>query len=127
MVRAVREGLLVGPTDCHSEKEESRRRLAGLSLPALLSRSGAALVNYIADQSLRGGLPFPRLANFFLDSRQGAEMLNRAREEELVYVLRKLLDLRLWPGSLWAAFSDNPTKYSSSQPSEYERRKCRAP
>ena len=48
------------PLTIFLEKEESRRRLAALSLPALLSRSGVALVNYIADQSLRGGLPFPR-------------------------------------------------------------------
>ncbi|KAF6747528.1 hypothetical protein DFP72DRAFT_604758 [Ephemerocybe angulata] len=82
-----------------NEKEDSRKRLAALSLPALLNRCKATLVSYIADQSLRGGLPFPR-----------------AREEELVYALRKLLDLRLWPGSLWAAFSDEPSKHSSSQP-----------
>lgn len=40
----------------------------------------------------------------------------RAREDELLYVLRKLRELRLWPGSLWAALSDDPTKYCSEQP-----------
>jgi hypothetical protein len=49
-----------------------------------------------------------------------ANVMDRAREEELVYVLRKLLDLRLWHGSLWAAFSDNPTSHSTSQPCEYK-------
>lgn len=26
------------------------------------------------------------------------------------------MELRLWPGTLWAAFSDSPTQYSSVQP-----------
>lgn len=57
-------------------------------------------MEYVADESLRGNVPFPRV-----------------REEELLYVLRKLLELRLWPGTLWAALSDNPTKYAAEQPS----------
>lgn len=40
----------------------------------------------------------------------------RVREDELLYVLRKLLDLRLWPGTLWAAFSDAPSANSASLP-----------
>ena len=40
----------------------------------------------------------------------------RAREEELIYVLRKLLELRLWPESLWAALSDNPSQFCLEQP-----------
>ncbi|KAF8900899.1 hypothetical protein CPB84DRAFT_1778648 [Gymnopilus junonius] len=48
---------------------------------------------------MRGNMPFPR-----------------AREEELLYVLRKILDLRLWPGSLWAALSEDPSKYCVNQP-----------
>jgi hypothetical protein len=31
-------------------------------------------------------------------------------------VLRKLLDLRLWPGTLWAALSDTPLEYCEHQP-----------
>ena len=31
-------------------------------------------------------------------------------------MLRKLLGLRLWPGSLWAALSDNPSEHCISQP-----------
>ena len=42
----------------------------------------------------------------------------RAREHELLYVLRKLLDLRLWSGSLWAAMSDNPSEYCIGQPGD---------
>jgi hypothetical protein len=41
---------------------------------------------------------------------------NRAREEELLYVLRKLLELRLLPGTLKAAFSDEPSKYCYELP-----------
>jgi hypothetical protein len=48
------------------------------------------------------------------------EMKNlRVREDELIYVLRKLLDLRLWPGTLWAAFSDAPSVNSSSLPGSF--------
>jgi len=57
------------------------------------------LIGYVADEALRGNLPFPR-----------------AREDELLYVLRKLHELRLWPGSLWAAFSDKPTEFCVEQP-----------
>ncbi|KAJ2924060.1 hypothetical protein H1R20_g13035, partial [Candolleomyces eurysporus] len=90
-------------SDATSDQQESRKRLAALSLPALLNRCGSTLVSYVADESLRGGLPFPRV-----------------REEELVYVLRKLLALRLWPGSMWASVSDQPTQYASTQPSATE-------
>ncbi|TFK22523.1 hypothetical protein FA15DRAFT_757922 [Coprinopsis marcescibilis] len=86
-----------------NDQEKSRRRLAALSAPALLKRCHATLVSYVADESLRGNMPFPR-----------------AREEELIYVLSKLQTLRLWPGSLWSALSDNPTKYSASQPNALE-------
>jgi hypothetical protein len=42
--------------------------------------------------------------------------LRRVREEELLYVLHKLRELRLWPGSLWAALSETPSKYAKEQP-----------
>lgn len=38
----------------------SRKRIAALSLPSLLERCRMTLVSYIADESLRGSLPFPR-------------------------------------------------------------------
>ncbi|RDB21958.1 Protein MON2 [Hypsizygus marmoreus] len=82
-----------------SDHAISRRRLAALSIPSLLNRCQTTLVGYVADESLRGNLPFPR-----------------AREHELLYVLRKLLELKLWPGSLWASVSDNPSKYAQEQP-----------
>jgi hypothetical protein len=84
---------------CHVENEPSRRRLATLTLPSLLNRCRAALVDYVADECLRGNVPFPRVV-----------------EEELLYVLRKLLELRLWPGTLWAALSNNPTQNAIQQP-----------
>ncbi|KAI6131100.1 hypothetical protein EDD16DRAFT_1822615 [Pisolithus croceorrhizus] len=82
-----------------SDHAESRRRVAALCLPSLLDRCQTAMVSYIADEALRGSLPFPRV-----------------REDELLHILRKLLKLKLWPGTFWAAFSDAPTKYSSVQP-----------
>ncbi|KAF8879578.1 guanine nucleotide exchange factor in Golgi transport N-terminal-domain-containing protein [Infundibulicybe gibba] len=69
-----------------TDQELSRRRLA-------------AHTGYVADGALRGNLPFPRI-----------------REDELIYVLRKLLELKLWPGSLWAAMSNQPSKYCVDQP-----------
>ncbi|KIK97811.1 hypothetical protein PAXRUDRAFT_824529 [Paxillus rubicundulus Ve08.2h10] len=83
-----------------SDQETSRKRVAALCLPLLLDRCKTVMVGYIADEALRGSLPFPRV-----------------REDELLYVLRKLLDLRLWPGTLWAALSDSPSQYCMSQPS----------
>ncbi|KAF9074107.1 hypothetical protein BDP27DRAFT_1399717 [Rhodocollybia butyracea] len=81
------------------EQEKSRKRLAALSLPALMNRCRTTMIRYVADEALRGNLPFPR-----------------AREDELLYVLRKLRELRLWPGSLWAALSSDPTKHCLEQP-----------
>lgn len=34
--------------------------------------------------------------------------------------MRKLLELRLWPGSLWAALSDDPSKNSFEQPRKFQ-------
>ena len=75
-----------------------------------------ALVSYVADESLRGNLPFPRCILFFTFIFIALNPAARAREEELLYVLRKLLALRLWPGTLWAALSDTPSKYYIEQP-----------
>nr|GAT42635.1 predicted protein [Mycena chlorophos] len=57
------------------------------------------MASYVGDKVLRGNLPFPR-----------------ARDDEFIYVLRKLLLLRVYPGSLWAALSEQPTAYAVSQP-----------
>ncbi|KAF7290808.1 Protein MON2 [Mycena indigotica] len=85
-------------SDTTKEQELARRRLAALSLPSLLSRCNNVLSSYVADEALRGNLPF-----------------SRARDDELIYVLRKLLELQLWPGSLWAALSPDPTRFAAEQ------------
>ncbi|KAG1789692.1 uncharacterized protein HD556DRAFT_1433599 [Suillus plorans] len=82
-----------------SDQESSRKRVAALCLPTLLDRCKTTMVSYVADEALRGNMPFPR-----------------AREDELLYVLRKVLDLWLWSGTLWAALSESPSKFSDSQP-----------
>jgi hypothetical protein len=38
--------------------------VAALALPALLERCRFALVSYVADEALRGNLPFPRFVLF---------------------------------------------------------------
>ncbi|KAI0030497.1 hypothetical protein K488DRAFT_54152 [Vararia minispora EC-137] len=81
------------------DNEAARRRVAALCLPSLLGRCQTTLVGFIADEAVRGSLPFPR-----------------AREEELLYVLQKLLDLRLWNGSLAAAISDTPSDLANALP-----------
>lgn len=98
------------------DQEDSRRRLAALSLSSLLNRCRTTLVGYVADEALRGNLPFPRFVH--MPSSPGKPFTSsfRAKEEQLLYVLRKILGLRLWPGSLWAALSDNPTQYCLKQP-----------
>ncbi|KAG2129622.1 hypothetical protein DEU56DRAFT_741289 [Suillus clintonianus] len=82
-----------------SDQESARKRVAALCLPTLLDRCKTTMVSYVADEALRGNMPFPR-----------------AREDELLYVLRKVLDLQLWSGTLWAALSESPSKFSDSQP-----------
>ncbi|KAG1853104.1 hypothetical protein F4604DRAFT_1804170 [Suillus subluteus] len=42
--------------------------------------------------------------------------IHLAHEDELLYILRKVLDLRLSSGILWATLSELPSKYSVSQP-----------
>ncbi|KAJ3003143.1 hypothetical protein NUW54_g5457 [Trametes sanguinea] len=86
-------------SDTSQDQIPSRKRIAALSIPSLLERCRMTLVSYVADEALRGNLPFPR-----------------AREEELLYVLRKLLSLSLWPGTLWAALSDSPSSYCTQLP-----------
>ncbi|KAL0948488.1 hypothetical protein HGRIS_011055 [Hohenbuehelia grisea] len=85
-------------SDNCKDQEGPRRRLAALALPSLLSRCRSTMVGYVADEALRGSLPFPR-----------------AREEELLYVLRKLHDLVLWSGSIWASLTEEPSKYCIEQ------------
>ena len=104
----------------HSDYGNYRRRVAALSLPSLLNRCQSVLWGFLADEAIRGHCPFPRFVyyNYWLFLAGLCTMSYRSREEELIYVLRKLLSLKLWPGSLWAALSESPSKYSESQPGE---------
>ncbi|KAL0563857.1 Endocytosis and vacuole integrity protein [Marasmius crinis-equi] len=86
-------------SDVTKDQEPIRKRLAALSLISLSTRCKTTLVGYIADKGLRGNLPFPRV-----------------REDELIYVLQKLLEVRLWRGSRWVAVSEDPTARSVDQP-----------
>ncbi|KAH7341760.1 hypothetical protein B0J17DRAFT_647820 [Rhizoctonia solani] len=82
-----------------TDREPERRRVATLCLPLFLERCEGVLVKYVRDEAIRGNVPFPRV-----------------REEEVLYVLRLLLKHELWSGSLWAAYSNSPSKYAASQP-----------
>ena len=42
------------------DRESSRRRVAALCLPALIGRCRITLAGYVADEKIRGSLPFPR-------------------------------------------------------------------
>ena len=87
-----------------------------MCLPLLLSRCRSTLVGYIADEELRGSLPFQRYALVLFVNCSCDNDRFRSREEELLYVLRKLLNLHLWPGTLWAALSSSPSQYAVKQP-----------
>ncbi|CUA76100.1 Protein MON2 homolog [Rhizoctonia solani] len=82
-----------------TDRESERRRVAALCLPLFLERCEGVLVKYVRDEAVRGNVPFPRV-----------------REEEVLYVLRLLLKHQLWSGSLWAAYSDSPSKHAANQP-----------
>ncbi|EMD41098.1 hypothetical protein CERSUDRAFT_111675 [Gelatoporia subvermispora B] len=86
-------------SDTAKDQIPARRRVAVLSLAPLLERCRMTLIEFVADEALRGNLPFPRV-----------------REEELLYVLQKLHTLRLWPGTLWAALSPSPSVFCLEQP-----------
>ncbi|WWD20641.1 hypothetical protein CI109_105117 [Kwoniella shandongensis] len=68
------------PGENGSEKE---RRVAGLTIPALMKRFEEPMERFLDDKRLRGQLP-----------------LGRAREEEVLYILRHLATMRVWEGSM---------------------------
>ncbi|GAA5958007.1 hypothetical protein JCM3765_006230 [Sporobolomyces pararoseus] len=84
-------------SDEDQDHDSERRRVAALCLPSLLNRCAAVLRTYVADAPLRGKMPFPRI-----------------RQEELVYVLQKLLSIRLKEGTLWASTQSDPTSSVST-------------
>ncbi|PWY98795.1 hypothetical protein BCV70DRAFT_232833 [Testicularia cyperi] len=65
-----------------SDTEKRYRRLASVFIPHLSLRATQVLSSYTQDAALRGMMPLPRIRN-----------------EEVNYVLTRLIDLQLWPGS----------------------------
>ncbi|GAA5884135.1 hypothetical protein JCM6882_002154 [Rhodosporidiobolus microsporus] len=83
---------------CTADASDSpRKRVAALALPSLMNRCVATIRTHIADAPLRGKMPFPRV-----------------RQEELVYLLQKTLDLELPEGTLWASSQPDPSEAVSS-------------
>ncbi|GHJ88999.1 hypothetical protein NliqN6_5401 [Naganishia liquefaciens] len=74
-------------TSRHSIVEDpaSARRTSEFFLPLLVTRCKMVLIEMLEDLPLRGAMPF-----------------ERAREEELIYVLQRLLDLEVWEDGLRA-------------------------
>ncbi|GAA5886464.1 hypothetical protein JCM5296_001916 [Sporobolomyces johnsonii] len=79
------------------DHEPERCRVAALCLPSLLNRCAAVIKTYVADAPLRSKMPFPRI-----------------RQEELAYVLQKLLATRLREGTLWASAQPEPSNAVAS-------------
>ncbi|PVG01204.1 hypothetical protein CPB86DRAFT_805390 [Serendipita vermifera] len=82
-----------------ADNENGRRRVAALCIPMLLSRMTQVLLSFCLDIELHGEMP-----------------LDRTREEEVIYVLRKMLSVRMWTGSLWASQTNDPSQFAVSQP-----------
>ncbi|VDB92020.1 unnamed protein product [Peniophora sp. CBMAI 1063] len=91
--------LFLISSDVQKDNETARRRVAALSLPALLDHARNTLDAFVADAQVRGTLPFPR-----------------AREEELLYVLEKILALKLWPGSFASSAASRGGEDASPNP-----------
>lgn len=70
---------------CIVDDPASARRTAGFFLPFLVARCKMALIEFLEDLPLRGAMPFERV-----------------REDEVVYVLQRLLDLEVWEDGLKA-------------------------
>lgn len=93
-----------------ADHEPERRRIATLCLPFLLNRCAAVIKTYVADAPLRGKMPFPRCVPSLpappisLTSRTLS-----VRQEELIFVLQKLLTCRLREGTLWASTQPEPS------------------
>ncbi|WVQ85868.1 hypothetical protein IAT38_008036 [Cryptococcus sp. DSM 104549] len=69
--------------DVEGEQGEKEQRVTGLVLPAVLKRFSEAMRRFLEDKKLRGNLPF-----------------GRAREDEVLYILRHLATMKVWPSSV---------------------------
>ncbi|KAK8850458.1 hypothetical protein IAR55_004376 [Kwoniella newhampshirensis] len=63
--------------------KNQEKRVAGLVIPSLMKRFSDALERFLEDKRLSGHLP-----------------LGRAREEEVLYILRHLATMKVWEGSM---------------------------
>ena len=72
----------------------SARRTSEFFLPLLVTRCKMVLIEMLEDLPLRGAMPF-----------------ERAREEELIYVLQRLLDLEVWEDGLRAVAQGESTYF----------------
>ncbi|WOO78809.1 Protein MON2 [Vanrija pseudolonga] len=66
-----------------SQRGNNDKRVTSLFVPSLLRRLEATLRHFLSDAKLRGQMPF-----------------SRVREEEILYVLRHLVTMTLWEGSV---------------------------
>jgi hypothetical protein len=82
----------------------------------LLVRINQALLSYCIDTELYGDMPFSRYEASVLRVCVTCLPLYRTREEELIYILRRMLSMQLWTGSLWASRSETPSQFAMKQP-----------
>ena len=84
--------------------------VASIILPALLDRVGGTLTQYLNDAALRGQRPLGQYVDHIAISRVKL-MTNRVREDELLYILRNLVTLRMIPGTMkQSEYSESSTK-----------------
>lgn len=102
--------LVLSLTHHLSDHGPERRRIAALCLPFLLNRCAAVIRTYVADAPLRGKMPFPRCALSSASTIDVADLsISSVRQEELIFVLQKLLACRLREGTLWASTQPEPS------------------
>ncbi|WRT70613.1 uncharacterized protein IL334_007611 [Kwoniella shivajii] len=77
--------LLVSLSTKKETDGSKEKRVKNLSVPSLMTRFGSTLSRWLEDKKLRGHLPF-----------------GRTREEEILFVLRHLVTMKIWEGSLSA-------------------------
>lgn len=92
--------------DLRVDRAPERGRIAVLCLPSLLNRCTAVIKTYVADAPLRGKMPFPRYVPILVWL---TTELRSVRQEELIFVLQRLLHSKLRECTLWASYQADPT------------------
>ncbi|MBW0484031.1 hypothetical protein O181_023746 [Austropuccinia psidii MF-1] len=98
--------VFCSPVNVDSDLQVERRRLAAIWAPILMARCVAALKTYIADAAIRGAIPFPRLRN-----------------EEIMYILQKLLTESLWDNCLAIPLSNGTCAHTPELDLSWSREK----